>query len=246
MQCPPKYLMAAFWGCLALNSVLRAPIWFIAAGGCLGGYYLWIGNWHRYTIRGIQKSIGLSDAEIAEKEKVWAKEAAERQEAETRKKEEEREEARREEAYRARPSLSRVKVDLTQTAAQSFPAEENGTLVSHPGPVSVELEMESFKWDEGIVAFRCRTFVCDSEGEEWLSETLARAGSFLAPLDDPDSQTFHSWEQAPPSWLGAIGTQCVLAELVELLDSREYHELEIDGKRFAYFEKYQGPRVDLA
>ncbi len=125
-----------------------------------------------------------------------------------------------------------MRTDIVQTAAQSFPAGEGNFLVSLPGPLSVELEMERFEWDDGIVAYRCRTFVCDKEGAEWQCETLGRTSNFLSALDDPESYAFRKWDDAPATWVDAIKSRCIVAELTELLDSRGYRELEIGGRRY--------------
>jgi len=241
-NCPPRYLLAAFWGFMALNQPPRTWLLFVAAFLSLGGYWVWISVWRKNSIRDIQKMLGITDAEMAESEAAGRRAEERKREEAARKKEVEL----HEEAARTRATLRRVRVDAVQPAEQGFPVEGSGSLLSMPGPVSAELELESFEWDEGIVAYRCRTFVCDSEGTEWRCETFGRAGNFLSALDDPDTREFPSWEKAPAAWVEAIKSQCVLAGLKELLDSRDYHEVDVDGRRFEYMEKYQMPTVDVA
>lgn len=193
-------------------------------------------------LRELREITGLTDEEM----RKFSKEHEQEEAAAKTVKAAKEQEAAREAAYRVKARGGRFEVEVAVGEEQVFAVEGGGTLAVQPGLVKVGLEMANEDLGDGVVDFRCRTFVCDGEGLEWCAETIGRCDAWLGELQEPEGKNFREWNQAPAAWQEAMRGQCLLAEGHELLDSREYHVLEVEGRKYPYLEKYQGPEVDVA
>lgn len=236
-----RNFLVAFWLFLAGYYFLRAGPLLFAACVCLVLYWvLAIRRQNRMmsNLKEIQNLAGLSDKAMSglldagenRKERPQIESPAKEQEAD----------------LRAQANSRPVEIVVSLDEKRSFPAETEGSLCINPGPVETKIEMEPFDYGEGIVWVRCKTFVCDSEGREWMAESIAPTDAWLENLAAPEEAAFTKWASAPPTWLKAMKENCAAAELTDLRDSREYHELTLDGATYPFFEKYQMPIVDIA
>jgi hypothetical protein len=70
MKFPPQYLLAAFWGLMALNQLTRLLILVPIAVICLAGYWAWSSVRRNKAPRDPQKQMGVSDMEIISIERI--------------------------------------------------------------------------------------------------------------------------------------------------------------------------------
>ena len=98
--------------------------------------------------------------------------------------------------------------------------------------------------DDAIDYPHCELAVRDEEGSWWRTETYVDPDLFTRPLEKPDRPILF-WEHAPDPWKSALAESCVLADVRQLLDSRDRIDLPVGDRTVKMMFKYQGPRLDL-
>lgn len=90
--------------------------------------------------------------------------------------------------------------------------------------------------------------IADSAGTLWQTDLLWLGEMLNTPWHRPASMArqfeFVPWSATPREWLEAMERDCILAEEVELIDTREVVYPVIGGLEREIFTKYQGSIAD--
>lgn len=242
------YLLAAFWICFALRFLLGRPQFVLPAILCLAGYWIARYRERRRTIRllkEMQESLGISDEAVRQMEQESRMVEKVRKQKEAAELEKKKRLAAGEKAYAARARPAFVPITGTLPTAITL-AADGGCLVLKPGPVQLAVCLNASTVSDESSAILVCTQLADDQGDVWEGESFMSVHSWLGRLEEEDAGDFTGWASAPDEWKKAVSGKCHVAGIGLLMDARTYHELGIDGMKFKYFEKYQGPSVDIA
>lgn len=271
----PFVILALVMMALALIRLVRSPLrrgifgalavaWGAAASAShfgIKGLYLLSGigfvtslilglTWKRRALKQIERLAGITPERKAEFEAQEAREKVERLEREK----QESEAGEREEAFRKSYRVERwrepIPLELNLDAVSQFIVSPGGQLEMGPGEISILVEADVIdEEDEETRPVQFTTTVCDLEGQGWQAISLVPAVGLLGRVlgfHKGNAPKLTSWKNAPEEWR-KVFRECTLAiGATDLLDSRDYYEIQVDDRLLTIPEKYQGPRVDLA
>jgi hypothetical protein len=154
---------------------------------------------------------------------------------------------------KARPigGFTPVKAEVNEELV--YPTAEGLDLVLAPGPVEMSFRIRPMldrKDSREFSVMRFRWQIADSGGTLWQTDLLWLGEMLNNPWHRPTSMArqfeFVPWSAAPQEWLDAMDRHCILAEEVELIDTREVVHPVIGGSQREIFTKYQGSIADAA
>jgi hypothetical protein len=148
-------------------------------------------------------------------------------------------------------SFTTVTVEVPEELV--YPAGEDRELVVAPGEVEMSFRMRPVlegkaRREYSVMGFEWR--LADAEGAVWQT-MLWWLGEMLhdpwhRPSEVARTYEFVLWSEAPEAWQEAMESNCLLADEVELIDSREVVRPVIGGIEREIFTKYQGGIADAA
>lgn len=249
-----RLMFTGFWGLLALSSVTGVKVLIMPAG-----ILLLAGLYYRFIVKdGLQKEAKdlLKDLGVTEEE--LEKHEIEYEEEQKRLGLEEHERARKieaEDVARADFVTTAVTgftdITFTNTEERIYRTETGNFLRISRGEMRASVQMtfrperaESDEIDVIQMAFR----IADSRGSIWQCSQYLMPDLMTSPLEaeaENPPRLFH-WRDAPPSWKTAIKEKCLIANVLNLMDTRDTSELAIGDANYEIYFKYQGPRIDVA
>ncbi len=233
-----------FWACLC-------GIWAFAVIYSITGegYYLWLIGAGIVFALFVMGLYGKRD----EKEREESK----RQMGEL----EERDRIRKEEFHSGDPTedrwrfsasghLDAVVIGFELNEPVQFGKIENGSICFPVGKNEVVIRLRICEGDEDGEPLAVQTIVKSESGDLWMADTVIQFGDLLENVLDSDrgasGNEIYSWKTAPEEWKSALQKNCLADGGSDMLDSRMYYALKIDGTTYQVREKYLSPRVSVS
>ncbi|HZV82675.1 MAG TPA: hypothetical protein VFF53_10970 [Geobacteraceae bacterium] len=133
-----------------------------------------------------------------------------------------------------------------------FATATGSRLTIGAGTVRGVLRMELYPGQsagEEMDTIDCRLQVADSTGHSWECRQLMLPFLLTDPIEPGaalPSDGFSFCSEAPASWREALESNCLIASVQNLLDTRDVGQLTINGIAHQIFFKRQKPLVDVA
>lgn len=134
-----------------------------------------------------------------------------------------------------------------------YPTNTDKDLVIPSGVLKISIRME-FRPDRcmpkdeiDVTIFFLRLHSPD--GQLWECKLFLLPYIFTDPFEseeNPPSSGFIYWKEAPEIWKKAMEDHCLIAGVINLLDSRGRYDLKIGENLHTIMLKYQGPSIDVA
>jgi hypothetical protein len=249
-----RLMFSAFWGFLAAAAATGTPLLYIPVVAFLGlGIYCRFvvkDKWMKET-RTLLEEEGVTDEDLEQTGEEFRGEEKQK-ELDDLTREAKR---RQKEAARAEFTATQVR-GFTEISFQnmkeiSFPADSNKKLSMDMGEINASIQMnfrpERAENDEvDTLIFEMR--IADNTGAVWecraFLEPHVMTDLLRADTADPSSG-FVLWSEAPSSWKDAIKNECLIADVLNLLDGRDANEIRLGENTYNVYFKHQGPRIDV-